>query len=35
MGDLHGWIRMLAAWREQGEFEGLELDQPAVTRERV
>ncbi len=29
-GDLFGWVKMLAEWREQGDFEGLELDQSTV-----
>ncbi len=29
-GDLFGWVTMLAEWREQGDFDGLELDQPAA-----
>jgi cation diffusion facilitator CzcD-associated flavoprotein CzcO len=28
-GDLFGWVTMLAEWREQGDFAGFELDQPA------
>jgi cation diffusion facilitator CzcD-associated flavoprotein CzcO len=31
-GDLFGWVKMLADWREQGDFVGLEIDQPAVAR---
>ena len=29
-GDLFGWIKMLAEWREAGDFAGLELDQPVL-----
>ena len=29
-GDLFGYVKMLAEWREQGDFLGLELDPPAA-----
>jgi cation diffusion facilitator CzcD-associated flavoprotein CzcO len=28
-GDLSGWVQLLAEWREDGDFAGFELDQPA------